>query len=385
MNFFHHPKVLIVDDNAANLIAMKSALQGLKIEPVFVDSGEKAIAETEQNDFAFILLDVVMPGMDGFETATRLRKQPKTATMPILFVTARDAQEKIEFEGHDQGIVDFLYKPVHTNLLRGKVHLLCDSFNYQQELQRNFEALHKFAHMAAHDLRAPIRHINYQMGIISAHLEDPERIEKSVTLMNNSTQRMSGLVDGLLSLTDIASEAMEFKKLDLNEIVVEVLHEFDAVRDLFNIDFQHSELPHIIGSRRHIHQIFHCLINNSIQYRSTDRDLVINIDSLSTGQNSYSITVKDNGIGFDNSLAESILEPFTRAVARRDYPGAGMGLAVVTRAVELHNGQVRAHGDPGKGAEFTITLPVAQSQTQSQFQTALTNDEAIASSPLGRR
>jgi len=118
-------KILIVDDNPANLILMESHLEGLPVDCVKVLSGQEAVKAAAEDDFALVLLDVQMPGMDGFETAAALRDQGKTHFVPIIFITAMD-QKTYEFKGYESGAVDYISKPVDEDILRSKVRIFMD-------------------------------------------------------------------------------------------------------------------------------------------------------------------------------------------------------------------------------------------------------------------
>lgn len=122
-------KVLIVDDRPQNLMALAKLLKPLELTVIKANSGNEALAMTIEHDFSLVLLDVKMPGMDGFETADLMRHNEKTKHIPIIFVTAIDPEDSTLFEDYAQGTVDFLSKPIDAEILRGKVHAFLDSDN----------------------------------------------------------------------------------------------------------------------------------------------------------------------------------------------------------------------------------------------------------------
>jgi CheY-like chemotaxis protein len=131
----HRAKILLVDDRAENLLALEAILSSLGQELVFVRSGEAAVEAVLADEFAVILLDVVMPGMDGFETAARIKEQGRTLNMPIIFLTAAGADPELAFRGYAAGAVDYISKPFDPWVLRAKVSVFVDLYLKERQLR----------------------------------------------------------------------------------------------------------------------------------------------------------------------------------------------------------------------------------------------------------
>ncbi|MBL4785817.1 MAG: response regulator [Cohaesibacteraceae bacterium] len=357
------PGVLVVDDKQANLLAMKTLLADLDIDLVLVNSGLAAVEKTIEREFACVLLDVQMPEIDGLETAAMMRLNEATKTTPIIFITAMDADKKIMFEGYEAGAVDFLYKPIEPVLLKNKLKVFLEIFRQRGELERSNDALNSFAHMAAHDLKAPIRQISSYAGIVRRDFSSGkhEDIYLMLSSISDAAKRMNDLVVGLLSFAEVGATPPEYYTINLTELLEDVMANFATEIEELGIEISLAELPSIQCSTVHLCQVFHNLISNAIKYRDAKRRLVIKITGkINREGRSCTIVVDDNGIGFDNKLAQDIFKPFKRAVGRSKYEGSGIGLATVSKAIEVHKGTITAFGIPEAGSVFTITLPLTQ-------------------------
>jgi CheY-like chemotaxis protein len=133
-------KALLVDDRRENLLALEAILQGLPVEPVAVESGEAALKQLLVEDFAVILLDAQMPEMDGFETASHIKRRERTRQVPIIFLTAADRDAQLALRGYAVGAVDYLTKPFDPWVLRAKVSIFVDLWAKGRQLHRQAEA-----------------------------------------------------------------------------------------------------------------------------------------------------------------------------------------------------------------------------------------------------
>ncbi len=357
------PKVLVVDDKRENLIAMKDLLQDFDLELVMVTSGIDAMSEVLTNNFAFVLLDVHMPEVNGFETAEMLRRNESSKSMPIIFVTAQSVDEHIMFKGYEAGAVDFLYKPIERKLLRSKVGVFIEIFRQKNELERSNNALQEFAHLASHDLKAPLRQVSKLTEMLREDFNNrnQEDFNQSLTHIKRSISRMNDLVMGLLSFAELGAKPPQFEEVSLNNIIDDVLYEYRLDIQKHSITVNVDKLPIISCSTFHIRQAMHNLIGNSIKYKDKKRPLIIEITHLKDNDPSRCVfAIKDNGIGFSEENSQAIFKPFKRAVGVSEYDGSGIGLATVKKAIELHNGKVVASSMKGKGATFTIYLPLSQ-------------------------
>src|SRR5713226_8455057 len=197
-------KLLLVDDHAENLLALEAILKAPGVELILARSGAEALRHLLDADFAAILLDVMMPGMDGFETAALIRQRDRSRHTPIIFLTALGRSEETLFKGYDIGAVDYLVKPILPSILKSKVAVFVQLKRQAElleakniELNAMNEELEAFSYTVAHDLRAPLARID---GFSQALLEfQNDRLDdegrRYLHRVRAGTQRMCRLVD----------------------------------------------------------------------------------------------------------------------------------------------------------------------------------------------
>src|SRR3989475_6626719 len=224
-------KVLLVDDHAENLLALEALLEAPGVELVLARSGAEALRHLLDTDFAAIILDVMMPQMDGFETASLIRQRDKSRHTPIIFLTALGRSEEALFKGYDIGAVDYLVKPILPSILKSKVAVFVQLKRQAElleakniELNAIIEELESFSYSVAHDLRAPLARID---GFSQALLEfQSERLDEEgkryLQRVRAGTQRMCRLVDDLLALSRVRRTEMRRERVDLSAMVQSV-------------------------------------------------------------------------------------------------------------------------------------------------------------------
>ena len=361
--------VLVVDDDPAIKIALKRTLAPLNVKILEASSGKCAVKQAASQQVALVLLDINMPGIDGFETADLLRKKSNTIDTPIIFITANNNMKET-LKGYEYGAVDYLLKPLSHKILFSKAKIFIELFkkNRQLELQRaqlkilkdlkrSNRLLEQFAYVVSHDLKAPLRHIGsfsvlLEEAIASGNLEDAS---KELEMLKKSAARLGDFVDGLIDLSRVSSRRKKIASVSLSEVLKEVLIEMKPELDNKNIKVTSDPLPTIQGDEVLLTQLFLNLIENACKY-SQSQNAKIQVLSSSCDEDKVVVTVKDNGIGFDSTHAEVIFEPFKRLVSKSAYPGSGIGLVVCKTIVEHHGGSIWATSKQGLGSEFTFSL-----------------------------
>ena len=244
-----------------------------------------------------------------------------------------------------------------------------------KELMRSNENLEAFAHAASHDLKEPIRKINFFIDRLKSQLSDRLKEEDRQTFarIENASQRMGALIDDLLLYSHVSQLPHEKEMVDLNEKVKKVLEDLELDIEQKQAQISVAHLPVIKGYRRQLQQLFQNLIGNALKYSKPGVAPVIGITCgtvtgqeigyTSDGEASqpyHLIEVKDNGIGFEQKEAERIFQMFQRLHGNTEYRGTGVGLSIVRKVVENHNGKVIAESKPGAGAIFKVYLPVIE-------------------------
>jgi PAS domain S-box-containing protein len=243
-----------------------------------------------------------------------------------------------------------------------------------EELARSNTNLEEFTRAASHDLKEPIRKVDFFIDRLKSSLEYKLGSEEKILFerVESATDRMRLLIDDLLEYSHLTQSQREHEKIDLNDKIRLILTDLELMIREKNATIDVSKLPVVKGHRRQLQQLFQNLISNGLKYSKPDVSPQIKITSKKiTGKDStvllptetalqefYLVEVCDNGIGFDQNDAERIFNVFTRLHGNKEYPGTGIGLSIAKKVVENHHGYIYAKGEQGKGACFSVLLPV---------------------------
>jgi PAS domain S-box-containing protein len=241
-----------------------------------------------------------------------------------------------------------------------------------EELRRSNRNLEEFAHAASHDLKEPVRKVHLFSNMLKQSFSslDTEQ-QRLFERVEDATQRMGLLIDDLLEYSHVSMGVDGMEEIDLNEKLQVVLSDLEIAIQEKGAHIITGRLPTIKGHRRQLQQLFHNLIQNALKYSKkevapqihitaktvTGGDAPFNLTEEEKGRTFQLITIKDNGIGFEQQHAEQIFQMFKRLHGKGTYTGSGVGLAIVKKVVENHNGYISADGKPGEGATFNVLLP----------------------------
>jgi light-regulated signal transduction histidine kinase (bacteriophytochrome) len=406
------PKILLVDDREDNLFSMETILEPKGYHFVKARSGREALKILlTEFDFAMILMDVKMPNLNGFETASLIYERDRLKHIPIIFITANNFGDENLYKGYQAGAVDYIFKPVNPNILRAKVTVLVDLYQKTQKLQQqeqkltainknlemeiaeriasegrvrdlnrqlveNIERLEsvnkeldRFAFMASHDLQEPLRKIRlfaskllikYHNQLDNEGKNDFERIEKAA-------ERMQTLIHDILTFSRISEEPVAFVPTDIGNIVQDVIHELEEEIGKKQAQITVSKLPQAPINPGLLKLLFHNLIGNALKYSKKDvpPEISIRLEEAATATTDdapkyFRILIKDNGLGFDQRYAEEIFGMFKRLHQETRLEGTGIGLALCKRIAEHHNGFISALSKVNEGSVFIVSLPLSQ-------------------------
>ena len=358
------PAVLIVDDVNANLVALEAVLDDMDCDVIRAKSGGEALRLLAERDYAVVLLDVQMPGMDGFEVATRARDNPATRNAPIIFLTAMSETSEVLARAYDTGAVDFLYKPMDRHIVRSKVRVFLDLYLGERRLAEEIEAhkrtladLEAFNYSVSHDLRAPLRHLDgFSRALLEDHAEAlPEDAKKYCERISAAAQRMSHLIDDLLHLSKIGRASVRLAPADLAEVARDVHENIASQEPARDVELVVGPMSEVRCDRELVRIAFENLLRNARKFTSKKAKARIEVGETKEGGERV-FFVKDDGVGFDPAMGAKLFRPFQRLHSAADFEGTGIGLAIVSRIVRHHGGRVWATGAPGAGATFFFTL-----------------------------
>jgi signal transduction histidine kinase len=388
-------------------------------------SGLEALERLMANEFAVVLLDVNMPGMDGFETASMIHDHPRFEKTPIIFITGVHVSELDRLQGYQLGAVDYVSIPVVPEILRSKVAVLVELYCQRRELQqlnrsleeansalaqanstlqaeknRELEELNRtlrdanrlkdeFLAMLAHELRNPLAPIHNAVQLMRNPVLPAAQLVWARDLIARQVAHLTRLVDDLLDVSRITRGKINVNPESL-ELATVVARAVETVQPL--LAKQHHELSvtvdpspvYIEGDLTRLTQIVGNILSNACKY--TDAGGRIELKAGAVGDRAE-IRVRDNGIGIEAGALPAVFDLFTQSArsAERTQEGLGIGLALVKRLVELHGGQVEAHSDGlGTGSEFIVRFPrqfrdSTRYALPAQSRAAAGSDEARAS------
>lgn len=368
-------KFLLVDDLEENLFALKALLKrdGLAFDTA--SNGEDALELLLVEDYALALLDVQMPGMDGFELAEIMRGTERSKNIPIIFLTAGPADVTRRFRGYEAGAVDFIQKPIEADILRSKTAVFFDLFDQRRQIAAQRDALaalgaslqaadgqkNRFLAVLAHELRNPIMSLNAGLRLLQRRkgTPDADRISQA---MERSLAHMTRLVNDLLDVTRIEQGKISLKRqpvnlVDLVPFAAETArHAMDEAGHAISLDL--TDRPIMLNAdEARLAQIISNLLVNAARYTPPGGDIRL---ALRTEGSWAVIEVSDNGIGIPPDQQERIFDMF--AQVEIDGPvrqGMGIGLSLIKQLAELHGGRIRlVRSEVGKGSAFEVRLPL---------------------------
>jgi two-component system sensor histidine kinase/response regulator len=364
------PCLLLVDDRPENLLALEAVLEPLGHRLVRAGSGEEALRHLLTDDVAVIVLDVQMPGLDGFETAAAIKGRERTRDIPILFLTALSREPEHRLLGYATGAVDYIFKPVEPDLLRAKVavfvelHLSARRLKEQRELlawrtaelERSNADLEQFTYIASHDLQEPLRVITGYLELVADELDGglDDRTRGWIDAAVGSAARMEALVVDLLTYARTGAGTFTPEPVDLDEALTDALGDLKLVIAEAGAEVQADQLGSAMGAPVELRRVLQNLVANAVKYRGPDAP-VIRVSATRT-PGWVAVCVADNGIGVPEPDLRRVFGMFER-VEGQPYPGTGLGLAVCRRLVERAGGHIWMERNPTGGVSVTFTLP----------------------------
>ncbi|HZT65965.1 MAG TPA: ATP-binding protein [Acidimicrobiales bacterium] len=363
------PALLLVDDIAENLVALEAALAPLGHQMIMARSGEEALAHLLRREFAAIVLDVQMPGLDGFQTAAAIRQRERNRHIPIIFLTAINRDEVHRLRGYEVGAVDYIFKPIDPEVLRAKVgvfvqlHLQERQLIAQREqlerrtaeLARSNADLEQFAYVASHDLQEPLRVITGHLELLEDRLGDvlDDDCRRWIGRIDAAAVRMADLLDGLLSYGRV-NEQPSLETVLLGDALADALANLQTTIEVGAAEITSDPLPEASGPRREVARIFQNLVANAVHHAG-DQPARVHI-SGSRQDGLVTVTVADDGPGVPPDQMDRLFGMFER-LGDQPSPGVGLGLAICRRIVARLGGRIWMEPNQPSGVKVCFTLP----------------------------
>jgi signal transduction histidine kinase len=409
--------LLLVDDRPENLLALEAILEPLGQNLVRANSGPEALRHVLVHEFAAILLDVQMPGMNGFEVAEIIKSRERSRTIPIIFLSAINKEEAYVFKGYSMGAVDYVFKPFNPDVLRSKVAVFVDLFVKQGELQHQAELLrsaekrelelehrttlleaearsaaklsqmndelhrrqvaleqamgarNRFYASMSHELRTPINAVIGYSTLMLDNIYGPLNAKQKEGLQRTlkAARHLLELVNDVLDLSKIEAGKIE---LALQPVMFPAIIEdlFVTVRPLaddygstLGLEMQ-SEPFNVVSDPRRVRQILLNLLSNAIKF-GEGKPIWVRCKQCENG--GVQVEVVDQGVGIASDDMARIFEEFVQ-VSESKQPGTGLGLPISRRLAQLLDGSLTVCSTPGEGSTFRLTLPASLEDDMSQ-------------------
>jgi signal transduction histidine kinase len=365
------PQVLIVDDEPRNLRILEGILAPLAYDLRQATTGTEALEQIAAAPPDIVLLDVMMPGMDGFEVCRQIKSRPDTRFIPVVLVTSLDDRE-FKVSGIEAGADDFINKPVDPNELRARVRSLLRAKALHDELQRSYEELRRLemmreslTQMIVHDLRTPLGAIMgyLELMTLNGYISEAETAQRCFQVINRSGQTLIDMITAMLDLAKLEAGEMrlDLRDVDLGQVVSDVEMGMGSLLENKKLTFEadlSGDLPSLRADREMLRRILVNILGNAITFSPQAGRIAV---TAHPEAGKVRIAVRDEGPGIPAEYRERIFEKFGQVESRlsgKKY-STGLGLAFCKMAVEAHGGQIGAEGEPGKGSTFWFTLPTA--------------------------
>jgi signal transduction histidine kinase len=380
--------VLIVDDTPENLRVLGEILEQQGYEVLVVTNGPDALEIARQTPSPdLILLDIMMPGMDGYEVCRRLKTDPYLQHIPVIFISAMDMTKKV-VQGFHEGAVDYVTKPFQAEVVvsRVRTHIqLSRMEELHKEIEKRIiaeeelhhlnstledlvairtaqlkeanECLESFCSSISHDLRNPMARIYSLCEILSEKYADKFDSEcgELLAFILASAQNMSDRIQALLAFSRLNREELSIVPVDLSQMACTILNSFCTAEPDRKVTFTIQNDVVVQADPRLICSVMENLLSNAWKYsgKTPDPHIEFGTEHSRAGQVLF---VRDNGAGFSMANADKLFGMFQRFHDEKDFTGDGIGLASVKRIITLHGGRIWAEAEPGKGATFRFTL-----------------------------
>lgn len=401
-------QILVVDDDPRNLTAIEVALEGLSAELVMARSGTEALRHLLEREFALILLDVQMPGLDGFATARLIRERARSKHIPIIFVTAHHQDDREVLRGYELGAVDFLFKPIVPEVLQSKAQVFVELHrrteevrmqaerlrelerqNFEQRIEREREGWraetmrremdeqrritaelaeadrqkNEFLAMLGHELRNPLAPVLLALQLMEmVGLPDPDLV-KARAAAERQVRHLTRLVDDLLDVARIERGKFDLQLAphDLRDLVRQAIETAELAMKQRKHELTlevPSEPLHVMGDGVRLVQVVANLLQNAARYTNPVGHVKVHVTQSNEDAR---IEVVDDGTGIAPDFLPKVFDTFVQA---KRGQGLGLGLTLVQRIVQQHGGSVQALSEGlGKGSTFVVTIPLGEPPT----------------------
>lgn len=364
--------ILIVDDVLENLQVLSKVLRQANYQITAATSGEKALAMLEKSNPDLILLDVMMPGLSGFQVCQKIKLMERFQTTPIIFLTAKAEQEDI-LRGFETGAVDYVTKPfqfpellarvsTHVELKRSREQLATS----HQQLKQLSQTKDEFLRIVSHDLANPLNAIKLTAGTVRlyAHRYTETQLVQKMQTIDHAVKNMHELINNLLNVDAIDSGRFQItpEDFDLLELVraqTELFHEAAQLKNLqLKLEADAAEIR-VHSDKRATTRIFENVLSNALKYSEPGQRIWIRVKAGTQPADVAEIEIQDEGPGLDEADQSRLFSKFGRLTPQPTYgeESNGLGLYIVKQLIESLGGRIWCRSRLGEGSSFLMAWP----------------------------
>lgn len=381
--------ILIVDDRPDEFLSVQALLADKPYRLVHATSGMDALKHLLEQEFALIIMDVLMPDMNGFETAKRIKMRKKSKDIPIIFLTSLTSELENYMMAYTAGAIDFLTKPFHPLVLKSKIDGFVRMFQTRKELQLKTQELESanvvltelkdtaevalriksgFLAMMSHEIRTPLNGIIAMSDMLRTSELSSDDLEMA-DIIHTSGHALLSVINHILDFTKIESGKMEldYELFNLHSCLKETLDLFRALAMERSLALEMRIDPNIpallVGDSNRLRQVLNNLIGNAIKFTTRGSVKVdARLRQAMDGVLQLEFLVEDTGVGIPDDKMKYLFQPFTQvdATINRKFGGTGLGLSICKMLVELMGGTIYARTGMEQGAAFVFTIQVTE-------------------------
>ena len=387
--------LLIVDDLPENLLALEALIKGPDRNVYQAQSADHALSLLLEHEFALAILDVQMPGMNGFELAEMMRGTEKTKNIPIVFVSAAAREMNYAFKGYESGAVDFLHKPLDTQAVKSKVAVFIDLYRQRKALGQQLEALERsrqeqelllaqlqvtrselehavrmrddFMSIVSHEVRTPLNGLILETQLRKLHLArnnaDAFTLDKMHAMVERDERQINSLIrliEDMLDVSRIRTGKLSIRpsRFDLSQLVGNLLQNFAQQIEAAETEVSFTATEPVEGQwdEFRIEQVVSNLLTNALRYGGKSP---VQVRVYREG-NEARVEVADQGIGISEENQKRIFQQFERVSAKTVVAGLGLGLFISEQIVAAHGGSIVVESRINEGALFRVCLPLQE-------------------------
>lgn len=349
--------VLVIDDSPEQIRYVSALLRGEGCKVYAALSCEDAFRLLEKNLPDLLLLDIVMPNMDGFTFCRKIKADKRTADIPVIFATAYNDNEYIG-KSFAAGGSDYVVKPFIKEELLERVKVRIRLSQKEKELKKAYAELDSFCYTVSHDIRSPLYVIKQLSGLLMQEVEsgNAEESRKICGMLTKKAEQAAAMTDELHHFSKVFYEELHMEQVDMDVLFSEVYEGLLLLEKGRQITYEQEKLPAVSGDQTLLRLVVQNILSNALKFTRNREQAKICV-SAEERPETVVYSVSDNGIGFDDKYRDEIFKVFRKLHSDTEYEGDGIGLSSVKRILVRHGGDVEISSVPEKGTTVKLILP----------------------------